>query len=423
MAVAVKLTKKKGGRDMKRRKIGALGIGTVSILLLASLILTMAMIKDSQAAPAKKLTIGMIACLSGFFSPNDVPGAHEAEMTADMINERGGITVKGQKYEIEVIIEDAKSTLDGVTAAANRLVFDKGAKLVLGPAGFFSAASSPVTTPNNVLNIISFSTGQPGEIDKTTPYTFQAYDGTPASFIAGVNYVKQHYPKIKKVAIVSADDGSAPFLKPIFQKALETAGMSMAADMVLFPNEMQDLSPVAAKLNAIKEADAIAIGLSLPGNAGSMIKSLRELGNKKTVFMGVICPFTVVAKVAGPDAAENVLMHSITPGDPGNPKLMNDISKRLMAKYGADTPVYLQSANSLWVLKQVIEAAQSIDVAAIKTKWESMEKAETFFGTGIFCGDETSGLKHHVVTHPVPFQTMKNGKIVSAGFSGQVVLP
>src|SRR5208337_2684429 len=133
----------------------------------------------------------------------DVPGAHEAQMTADMINEKGGITVKGEKYEVEVIVEDAKSTLDDVTAAANRLVFDKGVKLILGPAGFFSAASSPVTTPNNVLNIISFSTGQPGEIDKTTPFTFQAYDGTAASFIAGVNYLKAHFPKVKKVAIVT----------------------------------------------------------------------------------------------------------------------------------------------------------------------------------------------------------------------------
>jgi branched-chain amino acid transport system substrate-binding protein len=408
---------------MKRKKLWTLGIGVVSILLLATVLLTTAMVKDSQAAPAKKLTIGMIACLTGFFSVNDVPGAHEAQMTADMINEKGGITVKGQKYEVEVVIEDAKSTLDGVTAAANRLVFDKGVKLILGPAGFFSAASSPVTTPNNVLNIISFSTGQPGEIDKTTPYTFQAYDGTMASFIAGVNYVKKNYPKVKKVAVVSADDGSAQYLKPVFQKALEAAGMSMAGDMVLFPNETQDFSPIAAKLNAIKDADAIGVGLGLPNNVGSIVKGLRELGNKKLFFMGVICPFAVVAKVAGPEAAENVLMHSITPNDHANPALMNDISKRLIAKYGENTPIYLQSANSLWVLKQVIEAAQSIEPDAIKAKWETMDKAETFFGTGVFCGDASTGLKHHVVTHPVPFQTMKNGKIVAAGFSGQVVLP
>jgi branched-chain amino acid transport system substrate-binding protein len=411
------------GVHMKGKNVWTVGIGVVSIFLLAGFVLTTALVKDSDAAPAKKLTIGMIACLTGFFSPNDVPAAHEALMTADMINEKGGITVKGEKYQLEVLIEDAKSTLDGVTAAANRLVFDKGVKLILGPAGFFSAASSPVTTPNNVLNIISFSTGQPGEIDKTTPFTFQAYDGTAASFIAGVNYIKAHFPKVKKVAIVTADDGSAPFLKPVFLKALESAGMSMAGDMVLFPNETQDFSPIAAKLNAIKDADAIGVGLGLPNHVGAMIKGLRELGNKKLFFMGVVCPFSVVVKIAGPEAAENVLINSITPNDPANPRLMNDISKRLIAKYGESTPIMLQSANSIWVLKQVIEAAQSIDATAIKAKWETMDKAETFFGPGIMCGDATTGLKHHVVTHPLPFQTLKNGKIVSAGFSGQVVLP
>jgi branched-chain amino acid transport system substrate-binding protein len=409
---------------MKRKGSRTRGI---EVCVVAALVVVLAVafaLSDASAAqPAKKLKVGMIACLTGFFSPNDVPGAHEAEMTAEMINEKGGITVKGEKYQVEVIIEDAKSTLDGVTAAANRLVFDKGVKLILGPAGFFSAASSPVTTPNNVLNIISFSTGQPGELDKTTPYTFQAYDGTMASFIAGVNYIKKHNPKVKKVAIVTADDGSAQYLKPVFQKALESVGMSMAGDLVLFPNETQDFSPIAAKLNAIKDADAIGVGLGMPNHVGSIVKGLRELGNKKLLFMGVVCPFSVVAKIAGAEAANNVLINSITPNDPANPKLMNDISKRLIAKYGPDTPVYLQSANSLWVLKQVIEAAQSVEPDAIKAKWETMSKVETFFGPGVMCGDATTGTKHHVVTHPLPFQTMKNGKVVSAGFSGEVVLP
>ena len=74
-------------------------------------------------------------------------------------------------------------------------------------------------------------------------------------------------------------------------------------------------------------------------------------------------------------------------------------------------------------LKQVIEAAQSIEPDAIKARWETMSKVETFFGTGIVCGDATTGIKHHVVTHPLPFQTLKDGKVVSAGFSGEVVLP
>ncbi len=406
---------------MNRKR--SLSASSMVSILVACLFIFSAWGPEAGAAQAKKLKIGMIACLTGFFSPNDVPGAHEAQMTADMINEQGGITVKGQKYKLEIIVEDAKSTLDGVTAAANRLVYDEGVKLILGPAGFFSAASSPVTTPNKVLNIISFSTGQPGELDKTTPYTFQAYDGTAASFGAGISYVKMHFPKIKKVAIVTADDGSAQYLKPVFQKTLESAGMKMAADPVLFPNQMQDYSPIAAKLNAIKDADAIGVGLALPNTVGAIVKGLRELGNKKLVFMGVVCPCSVVAQIAGPEAAAHVVLSSVTPNDPGNPPLMNKISERLIAKYGANTPVYLQSANSLWVLKQVIEAAQSIETDAIKAKWESTDKVETFFGTGMVCGNATTGIKHHVVTHPLPFQTVKNGKVVSAGFSGDVVLP
>ena len=323
---------------MKTAKRWASKNSIVWIFALAVVFLVSGFNGESEAAQTKKLKVGMIACLTGFFSPNDVPGAHEAEMTAEMINERGGIKVKGTTYEVEVLIEDAKSTLDGVTAAANRLVYDKGVELILGPAGFFSAASSPVTTSNGVLNIISFSTGQPGELDQSTPLTFQAYDGTTASFVAGVNYVKDHYPQIKKIAVVTADDGSVPYVKPVFKDALAAAGMSLAGDFVLFPNETQDFSPIAAKLNSIKDADAIAVGLGLPNHVGALVKGLREMGNTKLVFMGVVCPFNVVAKIAGTDAAANVLIHSITPNHPDNPPLMNEISKRLIAKYGDNTP-------------------------------------------------------------------------------------
>ena len=85
--------------------------------------------------------------------------------------------------------------------------------------------------------------------------------------------------------------------------------------------------------------------------------------------------------------------------------------------------MYAQGANSLWVLKQVIEAAQSLDADATKAKWESMDKVETFFGPGKVCGDATQGIKHHLVTHPSPFQALKKGKVVCAGYSEPVVVP
>jgi hypothetical protein len=102
---------------------------------------------------------------------------------------------------------------------------------------------------------------------------------------------------------------------------------------------------------------------------------------------------------------------------------LNDLSKRITTKYGPDTTMLGQSANSLWVLKQIIEAAQSFEPAAVKAKWEATDKVETFFGPGKVCGDQTYGIKHHVVAHPEPFEILKDGKVVSAGYSGEIFIP
>jgi hypothetical protein len=44
------------------------------------------------------------------------------KIVEQMLNERGGITVQGQKYNIQLVGEDGNSTLDGVSAAATKLV-------------------------------------------------------------------------------------------------------------------------------------------------------------------------------------------------------------------------------------------------------------------------------------------------------------
>ena len=149
---------------MERKRIVAPAVGLVTILVLVSTLFIASPSKDSSAAaPAsKKLTIGVLMCLTGWFSSHDVKDSNETQIIADMINERGGITVKGEKYQVELTVEDGKSTLDGITAATNRLVYDKKTKFIIGPSAFFSAAAGPVTDPNKVIRVLGFCTHQPG---------------------------------------------------------------------------------------------------------------------------------------------------------------------------------------------------------------------------------------------------------------------
>ena len=133
------------------------------VVILALLLITIPVSSAStkEKSPAKTLRIGALICLTGWFSTFDTLEWEEAQLARDMLNERGGITIKGQKYLIELIAEDCKSTADGVVAAANKLVYDEKVKFIAGPAAFFSAAAKEVCEPEKVLRATAFVCSQP----------------------------------------------------------------------------------------------------------------------------------------------------------------------------------------------------------------------------------------------------------------------
>ena len=77
----------------------------------------------TAASEAKTLKIGALFGVTGFFAVREVPGYNRLKIAADMINEQCGITVDGQEYKIEIVLEDCKSAMDGVTAAGNKLIY------------------------------------------------------------------------------------------------------------------------------------------------------------------------------------------------------------------------------------------------------------------------------------------------------------
>ena len=111
----------------------------MTLIVILAVLLTIPIVsKSTEAAEAKTLKIGGLFGLTGFFSAFDQVQAQEAQITADIINENGGIKVKGQPYNIKLITYDFKSTMDGVSAGANKLVFQDGVKFMIAPSAFFS---------------------------------------------------------------------------------------------------------------------------------------------------------------------------------------------------------------------------------------------------------------------------------------------
>jgi hypothetical protein len=249
-------------------------------------------------------------------------------------------------------------------------------------------------------------------MDKSTPYGFLGFNASIGTSIASWKVAKKEYPNIKSFAIATPDDGAVPYLIPMIKKMLPDYGYKVVGDVIPYPNEMEDFSPIAAKLNAIKEADAFFIENGSPVHHGNIAKGLRALGNNKPIILQSLASAEVLVSIAGKAAANDITCMGLTPHAKGNPKLLDEV----FDKAGGKPPIYLFNPNGLWVLAKVIEAADSLDPDVVKAKWESMDKVDCLFGTCLFGGEKTYGLKGHAISHPLPYQKIKDGKVIYGGW-------
>ena len=391
--------------------MGRKGLLAVAVSIGLVFALAMGPAGTAQAADqAKTLRIGSLKALTGFYSFLDGPDSNDVKLMAGLINSKGGVTIKGQRYDIEIVDEDLKSTMEGTTAAATKLVFEKKVKFVTGPAGWFAPAASSVFNPNKVMYSVEWSTAQPGELG---PYGFLGGLGSPNTALIALNAAKKEFPNVKKLAIMTADDGSAPYLTAAVKRILPRFGYSMVGDTVAYSNELQDMSPIAAKLNAIKDADAIFSMATAPPHFANALKGVRELGNTKPWIACTIIEPKDLITIVGKAGATNVLTLANEPGAPGNPPLYEELYK----KRTGERQIYpVLGPSSLYALINVIKAADSIDPDVVKAQWEKMSVIETVFGKGINSGDETYGIKHHVLSVPSSYQKAMNGVVTFKGW-------
>ena len=235
-----------------------LSVWSVSLFLVAALVVSMPFSSFAQqkGGAAKTLKIGYVLSLSDWYSVFDTVEDRYINACAKMINDKGGVTVQGQRYNIELVGEDGKSTMDGATAAATKLVYDHKVKFVIGATAFFNAAVAPVFEPNKVLHVLGYYSAQPGELDNTTPFGFLGYNASIGNTLTAVKAMKKEFPNVKKLVIVTPDDGAIPYLMPKVKKILEANGFTPVGDIIGFPNQMEDFSPIAAKADESRRPTA-----------------------------------------------------------------------------------------------------------------------------------------------------------------------
>lgn len=363
----------------------------------------------AATAPEETLKIGVVLQLTDWYSAVDAEEKTDIEYVAQLINDEGGIKAGGKTYKVELVEEDGKSNNDGNTSAATKLILDDKVKFVVGPAGPFNSATTPLFEQSKVLHVLSYNTLQPSEMGPDTPYAFLGMDLVAQQSIS-LKALLQLYPDVKTIAIATADEATVPYIVPAAKDLAARMGLTIAGDPVLFSNNLDDFNPIATKLNAL-EADAVWFILGTPPGYGSIIKGLRTLGNTAPI---VFCAeaHTMLA-IVGPEMATGL----VVPGSfqyqaTGNTPLIDKIlgmgdTKRMW---------FGMAPNGLYMLKQAIEAADSVEPDKVKAAWEAMSTIPTLYGDAVPSGESLFGMKGHAWAYPWSVAHIMNGQIEYIGW-------
>jgi branched-chain amino acid transport system substrate-binding protein len=361
------------------------------------------------AAPAKTLKIGALMSLTGLFSASETLIWDGVQLYQDWINDQGGITVGGQKYNIQFVVEDTQSTADGTVAAANKLVYDEGVKFIVGTVVPFTVtAAGSVTEPAHVIRVAYYNCGMPDEYGPNTPYTFICNDTTLDYMTPNMQYLKETYPNLKSICAVTPDDGASPYWGKVFRQKAADEGLNVVG-LELYALDTTDYTPVAVKALATKP-DALFLVNGWPVMMGSILKAVRELGFTGPVFACHEDPYDI-REVAGVAASTEFYVHNIKIDAPEMTDMIKEINTRAQAKYGRTSPTYVWGFNAPYCLIQAIEKANSLDPTVVKDSWEKMKSIKCAYGDGKIGGMKTFGI-NHTVSYPMPLSALKNGEVV-----------
>jgi len=363
----------------------------------------------TQPPATQTLTLGVTAPMAGplaWTGENIVGGM---KLAAEDINAAGGIQVGGETYMLEIVFYDDQ--YNGDQAAANvRRMMEQGIKYMALMGTVHQTAAAPITEP---AKIIAF-TGS-NVINPEHEYIFRT-NASPTSLAVQytLEYAKDAYPELARVAILNNDSESGRAIK---ESEIETAE-SLGFEVVF--SDLHELSTTDfyPYLTTVVGAnpDIIDTGASSPaGGIATFVRILDELG-----WQGKIS-----ASLAGPSFAPGSEGLAITEGvfgympqDPES-EFLTDKEKDLWQRFSElypDTNVFdycFSYYEAVDGLAQAIEKAGTLDTTAVRDTWADLEW-ESARGTLKFGGEETFGIKRQIIG-PIAFGEVIDGKVVEGG--------
>lgn len=369
----------------------------LAFLLALTVFFFAAAISPSQAAPeSKTLKIAVITSVTGHMAGGFKDISAGVKPAEKLLNARGGVTIGGQNYRLEIFSYDDQSSPAGAVAAANKIVQEK-IPFVVAPIFVPSnLAIAPVTDQAKIIRVQAATSG----VEQYGPknrYLFAARFGI--CYLATMyDYLAKTYPRVKKIARLVPDDPGARHFNEWDVQLAQKRGFEIVSDQS-FRIGSEDFYPLLTK-TLERRPDAINIGFGIRPWAKGIITQSRELGFTGPVFSSDMSGDINLLNdmLDAKDAHDyfqwspDVLSAKMTPIVKDLRKI---VEKDLGVKFNFDHTITLAA---VWPLLKAMEAAQSVDADKVVDTWENMQSTESIFGKARMGGRSIIGNNHIVLT-------------------------
>ena len=359
-----------------------------SALMLALAMILSVVIAACQSAPATPSTIkiGLNDELTGSIPVVGESSKNAAELAIKEINDVGGLEVGGQKYKIELLVEDNEDKAESAAAVAQKLaaanvvamIGPNASRNAIPAAEIAESSKMPMISPwsTNPKTTLDAKTGQPKQ------YVFRAafiddFQGRVAAKFA-IDQLKTTKPAVLYDVGSEYNKGIAEFYK----KTLEESGVSVVA----FETYTTGDKDFSAQLTKIKDAGADSLFLpNYYSEVPLQVQQAHKLGFTGPAVGSDSWGNLELIKLCGGDC-EGLYFTTHYAVDIATSKAQQFI-KAYEAAYGK-TPddVAALTYDSFGLIFQALQAAGKIDREATKIALASITSYEGVTGSMQFKG-------------------------------------
>jgi len=371
----------------------------------------------SAHAENKKLKIGFVGVTSGPAAAWGTSNVRSMQVLADWLNEKGGVKIGDNTYDIEIVTFDDQKDPKRAVAGMEKMA-EQGIHYVVGPnVDDGAAAVRPVA---EAKGIIYFPYSFPKAL--YTPPASNAVLGIVANYQSApaiYKYLKEN-KGVKKIAFVAANESDPLSQRDGGVEAAKALDLDIVAQNDTYPNDTRDFTPVLTPI-VQQKPDLLVLSGVAPANAPLLIRSARELGYEGLISAETAQDATVLQEGAG-DLANGF----ISVGGASTPEIRTPVMEEFIDRYTKKYGEYNDESNTkVYALQYIVDTLKA-NPAAIDNVEEYKKTMDTFSAPNPFVKDgtlkyvgTTSFTQKRQISVPMVVTQFENGKFETL-FVGEV---